>query len=160
MTYFLNSNDEDTLKELSESLGKKEVKKISKSTSYDSRSKGSTSGTTENIEEKPLMSVSEIKSKNKDLAIISIIGYKPMLIKTKLAYKHFTNDNYVHQCDETSSEITKWSLSNLTNSEAQDSVSEDIEQSEDIDKETEINEEVRQKNDLYSIALDIVNRFD
>ncbi|NEU02778.1 TraM recognition domain-containing protein, partial [Escherichia coli] len=80
-TYFLNSNDEDTLKELSESLGKKEVKKISKSTSYDSRSKGSTSGTTENIEEKPLMSVSEIKSKNKDLAIISIIGYKPMLIK-------------------------------------------------------------------------------
>nr|WP_307928046.1 hypothetical protein [Mycoplasmopsis bovis] len=41
-----------------------------------------TSGTTENIEEKPLMSVSEIKSKNKDLAIVSIIGYKPMLIKT------------------------------------------------------------------------------
>ncbi len=39
--FFLNSNDEDTLKELSESLGKKEVKKILKSTSYDSRSKGS-----------------------------------------------------------------------------------------------------------------------
>nr|WP_307928047.1 TraM recognition domain-containing protein [Mycoplasmopsis bovis] len=29
LLYFLNSNDEDTLKELSESLGKKEVKKIS-----------------------------------------------------------------------------------------------------------------------------------
>ncbi len=159
-TYFLNSNDEDTLKELSESLGKKEVKKISKSTSYDSRSKGSTSGTTENIEEKPLMSVSEIKSKNKDLAIVSIIGYKPMLIKTKLAYKHFINDNYVHQCDETSSEIVKWNLSNLTHNEAQESVSVEIEQSENIDKETEINEETKQENDLYSIALDIVNKFE
>nr|WP_307928045.1 hypothetical protein [Mycoplasmopsis bovis] len=33
----------------------------------------------------------------------------------------------------------------------------EIEQSENIDKETEINEETKQENDLYSIALDIVN---
>nr|WP_307914130.1 hypothetical protein [Mycoplasmopsis bovis] len=51
-------------------------------------------------------------------------------------------------------------LSNLTHNEAQESVSVEIEQSENIDKETEINEETKQENDLYSIALDIVNKFE
>nr|WP_307908320.1 hypothetical protein [Mycoplasmopsis bovis] len=58
------------------------------------------------------------------------------------------------------SEIVKWNLSNLTHNEAQESVSVEIEQSENIDKETEINEETKQENDLYSIALDIVNKFE
>nr|WP_307916321.1 hypothetical protein [Mycoplasmopsis bovis] len=50
-----------------------------------------------------------------------------------------------------SSEIVKWNLSNLTHNEVQESVSVEIEQSENIDKETEINEETKARNDLYKV---------
>lgn len=98
-SYFLNSIDESTLKELSESLGKKVV--IEKSTSRSSGSKQTSSNSvSESKREKPLMDVAEIKAKDKDYAIIQKIGYKPFFIKMRMAWQHFENDGYEYQCDE------------------------------------------------------------
>ncbi|QSB07632.1 type IV secretory system conjugative DNA transfer family protein [Mycoplasma tauri] len=101
-TYFLNSNDEQTLKELSESLGKKEVVKRSSSKSTNFRDKGGSFSESESKEEKPLMSVSEIKAKEKNYVIIQKVGYKPMILKTLLAYKYFSNDGFKYECNEIS----------------------------------------------------------
>ncbi|WP_445352105.1 hypothetical protein [Metamycoplasma hominis] len=46
------------------------------------------------------MEVAELKSKKPDDLIIIKNGYKPLLIKTLLAYKYFPNDNYVYTRNE------------------------------------------------------------
>lgn len=42
------------------------------------------------------MELAELKSKKPDDLMIIKNGYKPLLIKTLLAYKYFPNDNYVY----------------------------------------------------------------
>ncbi|VEU67780.1 Type IV secretory pathway, VirD4 components (plasmid) [Mesomycoplasma conjunctivae] len=113
-TYFLNSIDEKTLSDLSNSLGKKEVIKKSTSKSSSTSANGGSSSESESVEEKPLMSVAEIKAKNKEYAIIQKIGFLPMIVKTKLAYKYFSNDNYVFECDETENTVNEsWNYQDL-----------------------------------------------
>ncbi|WP_153986905.1 type IV secretory system conjugative DNA transfer family protein [Metamycoplasma hominis] len=94
VVYFLASNDEQTLNDISKALGTKEVKSKSYTTSDNH------SSSTESEKSKPVMEVAELKSKKPDDLIIIKNGYKPLLIKTLLAYKYFPNDNYVYTRNE------------------------------------------------------------
>lgn len=105
-SYFLNSIDEHTLKELSDSLGKKEVVEKSTSRSSGQGKQSSSTSVSESKREKPLMDVAEIKAKDKDYAIIQKIGYKPFFIKMRMAWQHFENDGYEYKCDELKSDET------------------------------------------------------
>lgn len=99
VVYFLASNDEQTLNDVSKALGTKEV--IAKS--YTSSNNNSSS--TESEKSKPVMEIAELKSKKPDDLIIIKNGYKPILIKTLLAYQYFPNNNYVYIKNE--SELVK-----------------------------------------------------
>ncbi|MDC8900150.1 type IV secretory system conjugative DNA transfer family protein [Metamycoplasma hyosynoviae] len=96
VVYFLASNDEQTLNDISKALGTKEV--VAKS--YTSSNTNNNSSSTESEKSKPVMEVAELKSKKPDDLIIIKNGYKPILIKTLLAYKYFSNDNYVYTKNE------------------------------------------------------------
>ena len=94
VVYFLASNDEQTLNDISKALGTKEVK----SKSYTLSNNNSSS--TESEKSKPVMEIAELKAKKPEDLIIIKNGYKPILIKTLLAYKYFINDNYIYTKNE------------------------------------------------------------
>lgn len=94
VVYFLASNDEQTLNDISKALGTKEVK----AKSYTSSNNNSSS--TESEKSKPVMEIAELKAKKSDDLIIIKNGYKPILIKTLLAFKYFVNDNYIYSKNE------------------------------------------------------------
>ena len=94
VVYFLASNDEQTLNDISKALGTKEVK----SKSYTLSNNNSSS--TESEKSKPVMEIAELKAKKPEDLIIIKNGYKPILIKTLLAYKYFVNDNYIYSKNE------------------------------------------------------------
>ncbi len=94
VVYFLASNDEQTLNDISKALGTKEVK----SKSYTLSNNNSSS--TESEKSKPVMEIAELKAKKPEDLIIIKNGYKPILIKTLLAYKYFVDDNYIYSKNE------------------------------------------------------------
>ena len=96
VVYFLASNDEQTLNDISKALGTKEVK----AKSYTSSNGGNNSSSTESEKSKPVMEIAELKAKKPEDLIIIKNGYKPILIKTLLAYKHFPDDNYIYARNE------------------------------------------------------------
>ena len=96
VVYFLASNDEQTLNDISKALGTKEVK----AKSYTSSNGGNNSSSTESEKSKPVMEIAELKAKKPEDLIIIKNGYKPILIKTLLAYKYFPDDNYIYTRNE------------------------------------------------------------
>lgn len=88
-TYFIASDDYETLKTISNDLGTEEVEVLS----YTNSAKNSS--TNKSKKDKPVMKPGDIKFKNANYMIVSRPGIKPMFIKTPLAYEYFENDNYV-----------------------------------------------------------------
>ncbi|WP_277870063.1 type IV secretory system conjugative DNA transfer family protein [Metamycoplasma auris] len=93
LTILLETNSDETLKSLSTTLGDKEVKKesISQQTGTDKQ----TISTSEQKE--PVMSISALKYKDKDMTIISSGGSKPIALNLIPAYEYLKDDSYVHQ---------------------------------------------------------------
>ncbi len=92
LVILLETNSDETLKSLSNTLGEKAVKKESISKQSDSnRQTVSTSESKENV-----MTVAELKYKDPDMTIISSGGSRPIALRLKPAYSYLKKDSYIH----------------------------------------------------------------
>lgn len=90
LQYFISSNNQATLKEVSESLGKRKISKFSKSKS----SSNNSSNITESDAEEDVMSVNALKQKSLDYIIVQLIGELPLMLKAQMAYKIYNIPKY------------------------------------------------------------------
>lgn len=94
LVYFLETNNEQTLKSISETLGTKTVEKVSKTMNE----KNSSETVSENKES--VMSVSEIKFKNERMVIIIAQKSKPIAIDSTYAYEYIRNELYSYDVED------------------------------------------------------------
>lgn len=85
LNYFINSNEHSSVEEVSKSYGKYKLTKTN--TSFNSKNEMNFS-LVENEEE--LFSIADLKYKNKNMVIVSLPSYKPIVIKSRLAYESFS----------------------------------------------------------------------
>ncbi|ENY69891.1 Hypothetical protein MBVG_2610 [Mycoplasmopsis bovigenitalium 51080] len=91
LTVFLETNNQETLKEISEMIGENKVEK--KSTT--SNDKGTSTTIAEQNER--IFSISDLKFKSKLDALVLSGGYKPILIKPLFAFNYMNIDkSYIH----------------------------------------------------------------
>ncbi|WP_152414848.1 type IV secretory system conjugative DNA transfer family protein [Metamycoplasma auris] len=110
LTIMLETNSDETLKSLSNTLGDKEVKKESISKQSDSNKQ--TISTSESKE--AVMSVAQLKYKDKDMTIISSGGSKPIALKLLPAYKYLKIDAYTHLLETNSEEtLVDWDFNEM-----------------------------------------------
>lgn len=84
LNYFINSNEHSSIEELSKSYGKIKLRKST--TSYNSKNEISLNI---NESEQELFSVADLKYKDKNMLIVSLPSFKPIVVKSKLAYQNF-----------------------------------------------------------------------
>ncbi|MBU4693439.1 type IV secretory system conjugative DNA transfer family protein [Mycoplasma zalophidermidis] len=92
LTVFLETNNQETLRDISEMMGESKVER----TSTTSSDKGTS--TTRSVQSEKTMSVSQLKFKSKKDALILSGGYKPILIKPLFAFDYTNIDkSYRHR---------------------------------------------------------------
>lgn len=89
--YFISSNNQNTLEEVSKSLGKAKITKTSTLT------RDNKTQTTKSESEELVLSVQQLKSKKSDNIIIQLMGDLPLYIKSQMAYKIYKFDTYIYQ---------------------------------------------------------------
>ncbi|MCE6090904.1 type IV secretory system conjugative DNA transfer family protein [Mycoplasmopsis agalactiae] len=111
LTILLETNSDETLKSISTTLGDKEVKKESISKQSDSNKQ--TVSTSESKE--AVMSIAQLKYKDKDMTIISSGGNKPIALRLVPAYKYLNTDSYTHilQNDNDNENIVDWDFAQM-----------------------------------------------
>ncbi|KEZ23241.1 type IV secretory system conjugative DNA transfer family protein [Ureaplasma diversum] len=88
LLYFLDTNNENTLKSISNSLGKKQIEKTSKSISNKSVSYSI------HTNDEDVMSVAELRHKDPDMMIIMSAKTKPIALAPSGAWQYIKNDDY------------------------------------------------------------------
>nr|WP_233752014.1 hypothetical protein [Mycoplasmopsis agalactiae] len=99
------------MKSISTTLGDKEVKKESISKQSDSNKQ--TVSTSESKE--AVMSIAQLKYKDKDMTIISSGGSKPIALRLVPAYKYLNTDSYTHilQNNNDNENIVDWDFAQM-----------------------------------------------
>ncbi|WP_033161532.1 type IV secretory system conjugative DNA transfer family protein [[Mycoplasma] collis] len=96
LTIFLNSSDHQTLKNMSEIMGEKNIVR----TSFSTNDKNTSSSSSQSLSEKRLVSVEELKNISKKHHFVIWSGIKPSRIKSKYAYKVWKNNKALPEKNE------------------------------------------------------------